>query len=76
MDSAILGALIGIGVMGCLALTTVFYEKGAEWKERLLRKWRERRHLHAPLLPVVKENPVLIRSTSKQFQLRELLPLK
>jgi hypothetical protein len=58
MDAGLVGALIGIGVMGCGALVVLCYEKGSELK----RLWNQAR------VPVVKQ-----RSPVHHFQMKELL---
>lgn len=74
MDPAGIGALIGIGVMICIVCSAVAHEKGSEYLNILKEKYQKYRHQRQPLLPVVKENPVLLRSNSKQFQMKEILP--
>ena len=80
MDPAVIGGLIGLSVMGCLALTTVCYEKGVIWKEKIQKRWSSYRRLHVPLLSSVTPNPLLVRSGSgsgsKHFQMKELLASK
>jgi hypothetical protein len=74
MDAGLVGALIGIGVMGCGILTVVCYEKGRQLKQAWLRKYQSWKQANQPLLPTVKQNPVLVKRA--QFQMKELLQTK
>ena len=76
MDPAGVGALIGIGVMACLFCTALFHEKGSVYLANLKEKVQKYRHQRQPLLSVTKENPVLVRTNSKQFQMRDLVQSK
>lgn len=76
MDPGAIGALIGIGVMVCLACTTVLYEKGSSLMKKVKITFQNYKQQNQPLLPVTKDNPVLLRSSSKQWKLRELVVLK
>ena len=76
MDPALTGALIGIGVMACIVCITVTREKGSEYINILKEKIQKYRHQRQPLLPVTKENPVLLRTNSKQFQMKEIFQYK
>jgi hypothetical protein len=59
MDAGLTGGLIGIGVMVCVVITSVCHEK-------------IKKQVHIPLLPVSIANPVLVRSGSKQWKMKEL----
>lgn len=76
MDAGLIGGLIGVGVMVCIIGTATCYEKGAAyvayWKKRVA-SYRQHRQ---PLLPVVQENPVLVRTSSKQWKMKELVASK
>lgn len=75
MDAGLTGALIGIGVMSCLALTAVLNEKGSRFLERCkhtLKEYRQQKQ-RQPLLPLTRDNPILVRIPSKQFQMKDLL---
>lgn len=76
MDPAGIGALIGIGVMVCIVCTAFVHERGSEYWNILKEKYQQYRHQRQPLLPVTKENAVLLRSNSKQFQMKELFQSK
>ena len=76
MDPAGVGALLGFGIIGCLILSSVCYEKGRQWKEAFLKRWNSSRKLQTPLLPVTSSNPLLVRSNSKQWKVKETLPSK
>jgi DNA gyrase/topoisomerase IV subunit B len=73
MDPAVTGVLIGIGVMVCVGLSSVLHEKA----ERFLTSCKRRftRSKEQPLLPMKKDNPVLV-IRSKQFQMKQLLQKK
>lgn len=76
MDPSILGSVIGIGILACLGLTVVLQDKGATcWTKttQRIQRWRQQRQ---PLLPVVTQNPVLVRSGSSQWKMKQLLDLK
>ena len=68
MDAGVTGALIGVGIMSCLGLVTVLNDKG----RRCLERWKQQNQ-RQPLLPVTRNNPVLVRIQSKQFQMKDLL---
>jgi hypothetical protein len=72
LDAGAIGGLIGVGVMACVVLSACLYDK----KEKFQQYWVKRRVLHQPLLPVIVTNPVLVRSGSKQWKLKELVVLK
>lgn len=76
MDAGLTGALIGVGVMACLALTVVLNEKGRQIIEKCQRALTKYKQQNQPLLPVIKQNPILLRTHSKQFQMKELLVKK
>ena len=76
MDPAGVGALIGIGVMACVFFTFVIREKGADCMNKLRETYQKYKNQRQPLLPVSKENPLLVRTSSKQFQMKEILPSK
>jgi hypothetical protein len=69
LDSGLLGGLIGAGCMACIVFGGCCYER----KERFVEWWRRKRALHQPLLPVTSANPVLVRSGSKQWKMKELV---
>ena len=73
MDSAGIGALIGIGVMVCAVCSMVVYERKKAIRERWKRIWIHKRG--EPLLPVRQQNPLLVRS-SKKFEMKQILPRK
>ena len=66
MDPAVLGVVIGLSVLGCFLLYIPIQDRFKE----LYDIYKAQRQ---PLLSVVKENPLLLRSSSKQFQMKELL---
>ena len=74
MDPAGTGALIGISVMVCAGLIIVCNDKGTQLMEKCKKRYQTFKQQQQPLLPVVKENPVLVRSTSKQFQMKDIIP--
>lgn len=76
MDPAGTGALIGIGIMAFVFCTVLFREKTGACIVTLKKKYQNYKHQQQPLLPVTKTNPILVRLPSKQFQMKELLPLK
>ncbi len=76
MDPGGLGALIGISVMVCIVCTAVAREKGGEFINKLKKKYQIYKQQKQPLLPVTQTNPVLLRTPSKQFQMKELLGSK
>lgn len=73
MDSAVTGALIGIGVMVCAVCSMVVYERKKAMKDRWKRIWIRKRG--EPLLPVRQQNPLLVLST-KRFEMKQILPRK
>lgn len=73
MDPGLTGGLIGIGVMACLALTVVLNEKGKQIVEKCQRALKNYKQQKQPLLPVTSQNPLLVRLSSKQFQMKDLL---
>ena len=73
MDSAVTGALIGIGVMVCAVCSMVVYERKKAMKDRWKRLWF-RRH-GEPLLPVRQQKPLLVRSF-RRFEMKHILPTK
>jgi hypothetical protein len=73
MDAGLLGALIGVGVMACLGLAAVLNEKGRKIVEKCQRVVKNYKQQKQPLLLVTSQNPVLVRVSSKQFKMKELL---
>lgn len=73
MDSAGVGALIGIGVMVCGVCSMVLYERKKAIENRWRRLWF-RRHGEL-LLPVRQQNPLLVRSY-RRFEMKQILPPK
>lgn len=73
MDPGGIGALIGIGIMVCVICTSILYEKTENIKVRFKRFTASWNHEQKPLLPVSKTNPVLVKSLSKQFQMKDIL---
>ncbi len=76
MDPAGLGALIGISVMACAVCVVFAREKGSEWVSKLKKRYQTYTQQKQPLLPVTKTNPILVRTQSKQFQMKQLLSSK
>lgn len=76
MDPGGLGALIGISVMVAIVCIGVAREKGDECVMKLKKKYQRYKHHKQPLLLVKKDNPLLVRTHSKQFQMKELLVKK
>ena len=76
MDPGGLGALIGISVMVFIVCVGVAREKGDECMAKLKKKYQTYKQQKQPLLPVTQTNPVLLRTPSKQFQMKELLTSK
>ncbi len=76
MDPGGLGALIGISVMVFIVCVGVAREKGDECIAKLKKKYQTYKQQKQPLLPVTQTNPVLLRTPSKQFQMKELLGSK
>ncbi len=76
MDPGGLGALIGISVMVFIVCIGVAREKGDECIAKLKKKYQTYKQQKQPLLPVTQTNPVLLRTSSKQFQMKELLGSK
>ncbi len=76
MDPGGLGALIGISVMVCAVCVVFAREKGDEFINKLKKKYQIYKQQKQPLLPVTQTNPVLLRTPSKQFQMKELLGSK
>ena len=74
IDAGLLGGLIGIGSMVFIVIGGCCYEN----RNRFMEWWKKRRALHQPLLPIVKDNPVLVRSGSgsKQWKINELVASK
>ncbi len=75
MDPGGIGALIGIGVMVCGAISYCVYDNRTD----ILRRIRQYFSNHAqqkPLLPVVKENPLFVRRMSKQWKVKEIIVSK
>lgn len=74
MDAAATGALIGIGMMGCLILTVFCYEKARPWSNYMKKRYTALKQQKQPLLPViVVKNPIAER---RQFQMKQLLQKK
>jgi hypothetical protein len=71
MDPGGLGALIGVSVMVFIVCAGIAREKGDKWVAKLKQEWKTL-CVHSP---VINQNPILVRSTSKQFQMKEILPL-
>ncbi len=76
MDPGGLGALIGISMMVCIVCIGVAREKGDECMAKLRKKYETYKHQKQPLLPVLQTNPVLLWTSPKQFQMKELLGSK
>jgi hypothetical protein len=76
MDAGLVGGLIGVGAMFCIVCTSVMYEKGGELIRKARTTFEKYKQQKQPLLVVTKENPVLLRTQSKQFQMKELLVRK
>jgi hypothetical protein len=71
MDAGLIGGLIGLGIMVCGVSTAVLYDKGGRLMrgcQQRIDQWKQPRQ---PLLPVGKENPLVVKRT--QFQMKELL---
>lgn len=66
MDAGLLGGLIGVGVMVFFVCGMVLYEK----RMLICHKVQE-----TPL-PVPPSQPILVRSPSQQFQMKQILILK
>jgi hypothetical protein len=76
MDPALVGSLIGMGILACLGLVVVIQDKGnacVESVKRKIARWKLQRQ---PLLPVEIRNPVLVRVPSAQWRVKQLLELK
>jgi hypothetical protein len=73
MDSGGLGALIGIGIMACGVCTIVLREKGGEFVIRIQKKYTTYRQPKNSLLPITKNNPIVVSTSLKHFQMKELL---
>ncbi len=76
MDSAGLGALLGFSLIVCMVCSVTCFEKGRKWKESFEKRWKNHRALQTPLLVITVANPLLVRSGSKHFKLKEVLPSK
>ena len=76
MDAAATGALIGIGVMVCLGGMVVINDKGAACLKKIKARWSTYKQQRQPLLPVTSQNPLLVRTNSKRFQMKELVAPK
>ena len=76
MDPGGLGALIGISVMIFVVCVSIAREKGDECIAKLKKKYTSYKQQKQPLLPVTQTNPVLFRTPSKQFQMKELVVKK
>ncbi len=76
MDPGVIGGLIGMGVMVCLACTSLFYEKGAALIETLTIRYEKYNKQSQPFILVRKENPLLVRSSLNHWKLREVVILK
>lgn len=71
MDPALIGSLIGMGILACLGVTVLIQDKGnacVESVKRKIARWNQQRR---PLLPVEMRNPVLVRSA--QWKMKQLL---
>jgi hypothetical protein len=73
MDPGVSGALIGIGIMVCVGLTIVINDKGGKCLERYKQKYVMYKLQKQPLLPVTSQNPLLVRISSKQFKMKDLV---
>ncbi len=73
MDAGLTGAVIGIGVMVCIVLVGVINEKGGKCIEQYKQKYAMYKLQKQPLLPVTSQNPLLVRTTSKQFKMKDLV---
>lgn len=76
MDPAVIGSLIGVGILSCLGLAVLIQDKGRACVESVKRKIARWRLQRQPLLPVETRNPVLVRSASSQWRMKQLLDLK
>ena len=76
MDPGGLGALIGVSVMVFAVCVGIAREKGGDCIAKLKKKYTTYKQQKQPLLPVTQTNPVLLRTPSKQFQMKELLGSK
>jgi hypothetical protein len=76
MDAGLIGGLIGLGVMVCGVGTAVCYDKGGKVLAYFKRKYTAYRQSRQPLLPVRKTNPVLVRTSSNQWKMKELVAKK
>lgn len=74
MDAGLIGGLIGVGAMACLIGSAVCYEKGGKALAFFKRKYTAYRQSRQPLLPVTKTNPVLVRTISNQWKVKDLVP--
>jgi hypothetical protein len=69
MDAGLIGGLIGIGVIVCISGSYFLNE----YSDRLKKRWKRFfQRKHQPLLPVVHQTPLLVRTVSKQFQMKDL----
>ncbi len=69
MDPAVLGSLIGVGLLACLGCTVALQDKVTAWWSR----WRQQKQ---PLLPTAARNPVLLKPRKTQWKVQQLLDLK
>jgi len=76
MDAGLIGGLIGLGVMVCGVGTAVCYDKGGKVLASLKKRLATYQQTRQPLLPVTKPNPVLVRTSSKQWKMKELVATK
>lgn len=70
MDAGLIGALIGVGVMVCISGSYILHEYASAIKKRWKRFFQQPQR--QPLLPVAQQKPLLVRTVSKQFQMKDL----
>jgi len=73
MDPGVVGGLIGLGIMVCGVGSFSIYDR---W-ERIKKKWKKLFWKDPqPLIPIKKENPILVRRVSKQWKVKEIIVSK
>lgn len=75
MDAAVTGALIGIGMMGCLVCTVFCYEKAKPWSQTIREKYLTYRQQRQPLLPISQTNPLIV-TQKKHFEMKKIITKK
>ena len=73
MDPGATGAIIGVGIIFCVVCSSLLYERADRISNRVKKYWKSWQKEKTPLLPISKQNPILVNISSKHFQMKQLI---